>query len=503
MACNRRTIKKLVQLLAIFALSGFIACAHSADSYNAANNQLTIPQVLVGNTTYSNVVITVGSVVSIGAAPAIGTYDTYDGTALTIPSVSALGTTYYNVKVTVGSVISVGGQAGTVTFSSDADFVAYQVGSGPWQKAIGQGTTTMKTYTVNLDSTDKYGVALVCSGTTSNGIHISRHAGSESAKLSYAQCPKANTLTGSVSGLTGSDRAIFFVTGGTTDWSNAASYLSNGASYSMTSAVSGTLDIVGVEVDDSYVPQKYLIVRNVNVSGNVSGLNMDFSQAIVASARTLTVTGGNSGSLPVGWLYTSNGTEVWLDPQTSPGPTKTVYIPLAGTISEDSYTAQGYMQTAGGLVVSTVTTSAATDPGNQSIDVSAIAGFPSAPGVDFLAGMARVNGLSYTPGASSPPLRSYYATLSQTRSGTRNIYYVRVSPTWLGSDTAVTLPSLDSVPGWNTNWNLASGTALSYSVRADMTSYSYAQGVENAIGRAGTRSLPGVYQWVKVDGSTP
>jgi hypothetical protein len=501
MACDRKMTRKLVELLAFVILPGLLANAHSADSYDAATNRLTIPQVLVGNTTYSNVVVTLGSVISVGAAPAIGTVDTYDGTALTMPAVSAYGTTYYNVKVTVGGVVSVGGQASSVTFSTDADFVAYQVGDGPWQKAVAQGTGSVKSYAFNLDSTNRYGVAIVCAGAASNTIRISQHAGSETLKLNYPQCPKTNTLSGAVSGLTGTDRAIFFVTGGTTDWSNTASYVANGASWSTTTRINGTVDIVGVEVDDSYVPQKYLIARNINVAGNLSGLNMDFSRAITATARTLTVVGGIPGSVPVGWLYTSNGTQVWLDPQTSSGPAKTVYLDLGGAVSGDTYTAEGYVQSAGGLLASTVTTSATIDPGNHAIDLSAMTGFPSAPTVDFLAGNARINGLSYAPGLSSPSLRNYRSTLSQTRSGTRNSYTVTISPGWLGSATALTLPSLDSLPGWSTNWNLASGTATSYSIVAEMTSYSYAEAVENALQRAATRLLPGVFQWVQVDGS--
>jgi hypothetical protein len=503
MPFDRGFPRELVRFLSALALPGLFLCAHSADTYNAANNQLAIPQVLVGNTTYSNVLITVGSVISIGAAPAVGAYDSYDGAALTIPAVSVNGTTYYNVKVTVGSVISVGGQASTVTFSSDADFVAYQVGTGAWQKAVGDGTAAMKSYAIVLDPTDKYGVAVVCAGTSSNAVHISHHAGSDTPKLHFTQCPKSNVLTGSVTGLTGSDRAIFFVSGGTTDWSNLASYISNGAPYSMTTRVSGTVDIVGVEVNDSYVPQKYLIARNLNVSGNLSGLTMDFSTAAAASPRTLTVTGGNSGGVPVAWLYTSNGTEVWLDPQTTPGATKTFYIPSSGTTSDDSITIEAYAQTASSLLLNTLTTNAAADPGNQSIALSALSGFAAAPTVDFPGATPRINGLSLAPGASSPPLRNYRSTLVQTRAGVKNTYTVTVSPAWLGSATALTLPSLASIPGWNTSWNLASGTATTYSVAAEMTSYPYAQAVLDTLQRNGIHLPPGVYQWVEVDGSTP
>jgi hypothetical protein len=40
------------------------------DVYNSATNQLSIPSVLVGSTTYTNVVVTVGNVISIGGSNA-------------------------------------------------------------------------------------------------------------------------------------------------------------------------------------------------------------------------------------------------------------------------------------------------------------------------------------------------------------------------------------------------------------------------------------------------
>ena len=48
--------------------------AVAADTYNAATHQLTIPTVTVCAATYSNIVVTVGSIVSISkSAPANGT----------------------------------------------------------------------------------------------------------------------------------------------------------------------------------------------------------------------------------------------------------------------------------------------------------------------------------------------------------------------------------------------------------------------------------------------
>lgn len=101
-----------LQLLSILLLLGGSAGA-SADTYDAATNVLTIPLVTVGNTSYTNVRITVGGVISLGVGIAANTYDTYDAATnqLTIPSVLVGATTYTNVVITVGSVISVGGSA--------------------------------------------------------------------------------------------------------------------------------------------------------------------------------------------------------------------------------------------------------------------------------------------------------------------------------------------------------------------------------------------------------
>jgi hypothetical protein len=85
--------------------------AQAADSYDIASNQLTIPSVVVEETLYSNVVITVGNVIHIGGGAPQTAYDTYfpQINQLSIPSVVAGGVTYTNVIVSVGTVLKVGG----------------------------------------------------------------------------------------------------------------------------------------------------------------------------------------------------------------------------------------------------------------------------------------------------------------------------------------------------------------------------------------------------------
>jgi len=102
-----------------------IGFAWAVDMYNASTNQLSIPKVNVGIDTYTDVVITVGSVVAINGADTGTSDDTYNATnnQLSIPSVSAGGVVYKNVVVTVDKVLAVGGKLPTITWVQTANSV--------------------------------------------------------------------------------------------------------------------------------------------------------------------------------------------------------------------------------------------------------------------------------------------------------------------------------------------------------------------------------------------
>jgi hypothetical protein len=91
--------------------------AYGADSYSAG--KLTMPTLVIGNVTYSNVVVDVASILSgpAGSAP-IGTVDTYNPTngQLTVQAVTLGPNTLYNVIVTVSSLVSVGSVSGADTY---------------------------------------------------------------------------------------------------------------------------------------------------------------------------------------------------------------------------------------------------------------------------------------------------------------------------------------------------------------------------------------------------
>jgi ELWxxDGT repeat protein len=83
------------------------APAGSEDSYNPASTQLTIPAVIFGANSYTNALITVAGLVSVGS---VSGADTYTGGYLNIPSVQFLGgPVYTQVVIAIGSIISTGG----------------------------------------------------------------------------------------------------------------------------------------------------------------------------------------------------------------------------------------------------------------------------------------------------------------------------------------------------------------------------------------------------------
>ena len=98
-------IKKLLISLILLAVT---AC-HATDTYDTSSSRLSISQVKVSDILYKNVVVTLGSVISVGTLLVPDSYDTYNAAInqLTIPQVTVGSNTYYNVVISVGKVISV------------------------------------------------------------------------------------------------------------------------------------------------------------------------------------------------------------------------------------------------------------------------------------------------------------------------------------------------------------------------------------------------------------
>lgn len=129
----------------------------SADSFEPITGVLTIPLVVVGNTAYSNVQITVGTVLSLGAGPAAALFDSYDPVTnqLTIPSVTVGTLTYTNVVITVGRLLSVGAAA-PVSASAPVLALVNPLGAATVGKAysanVVAGIVPPSTYTYMMDT---------------------------------------------------------------------------------------------------------------------------------------------------------------------------------------------------------------------------------------------------------------------------------------------------------------------------------------------------------------
>jgi len=111
----------------LFGLSLLTAQAcWAVDTYNPLNNQLTMSTVLVGIDKYTDVVVTVGSVISINSNDTSIIEDTYNfsNNHLVIPSVKVGDTFYKNVVITIDKVISVGGKLPTITWVQTANSIA-------------------------------------------------------------------------------------------------------------------------------------------------------------------------------------------------------------------------------------------------------------------------------------------------------------------------------------------------------------------------------------------
>jgi hypothetical protein len=118
---------KYINELFLSLLAFFSPIVYATDTYNHVNNQLTIPAVVVGEIIYRDVVITVGPILTVGGssldskypAKPSTSYDSYDPykNQLTIPSVSAYGFVYYDVVINVGTVLSVGASSPVSTIT--------------------------------------------------------------------------------------------------------------------------------------------------------------------------------------------------------------------------------------------------------------------------------------------------------------------------------------------------------------------------------------------------
>ena len=112
--------KQVSWLAAAVLLLTLARPAIAVDSYDSASRHLTIPTLVIGEATYSNVVVTVGNIVNYPTGTStIAVRDTYNPSTglLTVPAVVVGSDTFYNVVVTIARLDSIGSVSGADTLS--------------------------------------------------------------------------------------------------------------------------------------------------------------------------------------------------------------------------------------------------------------------------------------------------------------------------------------------------------------------------------------------------
>ena len=168
----------LFKLFLSFCIVGFFSSAHAADIYNTENNILNISLVKVNNVFYSNVYVTLGTVISVGnknaSAPAYDVYNSANN-QLNIPEVLVGSTTYYDVTITVGNVLSVGASCATeaecTTASSTTDALYHAPAS----------------YASAISASYSPGTMVQATALTNRGRYVISNASSQTTSASYMQ----------------------------------------------------------------------------------------------------------------------------------------------------------------------------------------------------------------------------------------------------------------------------------------------------------------------------
>ena len=165
--------KITLALITLMAMNAF-----AVDTYNATNNQLTIPSVNVGSTTYNNVVITVGEIVSVGGA--------------SVPNQSAeglwTGTTATGYQVNL-LVLENNEYWTTVGYQSGNNFLVSSFDNGGFIVNGASGFSYYREYFPNYSTLLGYGTGTVVTNTSISGTTYT--GGNAGVKVNFAPMPNS------------------------------------------------------------------------------------------------------------------------------------------------------------------------------------------------------------------------------------------------------------------------------------------------------------------------
>ncbi len=249
----------------------------------------------------------------------------------------------------------------------------------------------------------------------------------------------SHRVAGSLLGLEANQNADISING---------SYLlgipANAPAFDLANVLEGHQDIIVTVYGDLHAPDSFHIVRDVEVSADISDFQVDLAQDPIPMVHhSLTALGGDAFAR----FFTKNGTGM-----AGLGDTTMIdewYAPGSGLQDGDWYS---FIAKDDSSLDKLIFKSfpAVSDPGDLEFNLTAVTSLDS---ISFAPSLPlQITGLDYAPGAEMPPVQSYFFELAQETPAVE--WTVLVSQDFLAGQSELTLPAVPTEPGWEDFWNL-------------------------------------------------
>lgn len=363
----------------------------------------------------------------------------------------------------------------TMNIGDGTYWVAFQDGpSGSWTE---WSPTSSNTYDFPVtDGSGRYGVAFHVQETdgvnTVEKTYVLHATVAELASLDAFNNPKYS-VSGTLSNRTGSNDSFSATMH---NLGVGGELVPDPAAYTIPYVSAGSRDLLAIEWIAPFVgPNNFVIRRNIDVSSNLVGQDVDFTNDSDIEAPAVTPNdffGSSAGQELEVYFATNNGTSFSIMSETYDGSTAATYGYITNTSmtqTGDAYSFQASNSTGSKYRIRNVAAIDG-DPGTRNMGLGNLV---SLTGTNV--STTQTTGLNYTPNSvslnGSPVFRGFQIDLDQTVTGISGgaHWQIKISDGWLGATTTYTHPVLSSVSGFNAGWDMSSGTLTDATVSTATT----------------------------------
>ncbi len=358
-----------------------------------------------------------------------------------------------------------------------ADWAGYA--ASPWKEINMSNLPADGIFSFEPAQDGRYSVAIHCKEEGNKEI-ILIHATRNELPVIDALCEDSNApryyVTGTAYDVNGSDldRLEVYMS----NWRSSFDISGKkDVNYSIKNIGEGTHDLVVFKsrnVFGNRTIYKYGIKRDIYVDKNVSGQDINLSsEGIAAVEHNFTVT-GSSDSFGYGFFITSNGTVAADIGHTQDGGTGNWFALGNGARNGDTYMFIAADSIDYDTKIIFDGKDAVKDPGDITYEPGIIAALDVNVTYD-----GNISGLNYMPASQSPALRLYDIFMEQNGDDMREIW---ITAGWLGSADSYTLPGLEALKGWNTEWSIDKGMSrLNWEVSAIMADKTFSEALNKMV----------------------